>query len=255
MPEDDGTAPFARWIPATFHRYNLAGPLTWSNRLTTSRHPTRRIAALTVAAALIAAAGAALAAPAQPALSADDKALVDSAAAYLQGMPAVKGRFEQTDARGGITGGELYLSRPGKARFAYDPPSSRLVISDGKWVGISDPRLKTFDRYPLWSTPLSLFLAKTVRLDKGVVVDQVTRSANGFSLSAVDGHHRGQGRIVLTFAKDPIRLTEWSLTDSRGQVTRVRLTGLEPAGGLDPSLFVLRGAKPPTVPDEADSPR
>jgi len=222
--------------------------------LTVSRNPTRRSAALALIAACALIAGAAFSqTTAQPPLSPEDKALVDSAAAYLQALPTVKGRFEQTDARGGVTGGELYLSRPGKARFAYDPPSSRLVISDGHWVGISDPRLKTFSRYPLWSTPLSLFLAKTVRLDKGVVVDRVTRSADGFSLSAVDARHRSQGRITLTFAKDRVRLEEWTLTDSQGQVTRVRLTGLEPAGDLDPSLFVLHGAKPPPVPDETDS--
>lgn len=223
--------------------------------MTIARHPTRRRAALALIAAGVLLSGAAIGQPvAQPPLTADDKALVDAAAAYLQGLPTVKGRFEQTDARGSVTGGELYLSRPGKARFAYDPPSSRLVISDGHWVGISDPRLKTFGRYPLWSTPLSLFLAKTVRLDKGVVVDRVTRTADGFSLSAVDARHRSQGRITLTFAKDPIRLQEWTLTDSQGQVTRVRLTELQPAGALDPSLFVLHGAAPPPVPEETDSP-
>ncbi len=222
--------------------------------MTFPTRPTRRIAGLALLTAVALIAGASLAAP-QGALSPDDKALVDSAAAYLQSMPTLKGRFIQTDARGGVSGGELYLSRPGKARFAYDPPSSRLVISDGHWVGISDPRLKTVSRYPLWSTPLSLFLAKTIRLDKGVVVDRVTRSEGGFSLSAVDAHHRGQGRITLTFAKDPIRLTAWSLTDSQGATTRVALPSLEPAGDLDPGLFVLHGAKPPPVPDETDSPR
>ena len=212
---------------------------------------TRR-AGLALLAACALVAGAAIAAPAP--LSADDKALVDSVAAYLQNLPPMTGRFIQTDARGAVVGGELYLSRPGKARFAYDPPSARLVISDGKWVGVSDPRLKTFSRYKLDATPLSLFLAKTVRLDKGVVVDRVTHTADGFSLSAVDGHHMGQGRITLTFAKDPLRLVEWSLTDSRGQVTRVRLTSLEAAGALDPGLFVLHGPKPPPSPDPADSP-
>ena len=105
---------------------------------------------------------------------------------------------------------------------------------------------------PVAQPPL---LAKTVRLDKGVVVDRVTRTADGFSLSAVDARHRSQGRITLTFAKDPIRLQEWTLTDSQGQVTRVRLTEQQPAGALDPSLFVLHGAAPPPVPDETDSPR
>ena len=223
--------------------------------MTYPRHPTRRLAGAFLLSVCALIGGGVIAAPAQPPLSADDKALVDQAAAYLQDMPPMKGRFVQTDARGGVAGGELYLSRPGKARFAYDPPASRLVISDGKWVGISDPRLKTFSRYKLDATPLSLFLAKTVRLDKGVVVDRVTRTTGGYSLSAVDGHHIGQGRITLSFAKDPLRLVEWSLTDSRGQVTRVRLTSLEPAGGLDPGLFVLHGAKPSPGADTVDSTR
>ena len=221
--------------------------------MTFSHFPTRRRAGLAVLTACALVGGSVIAAPAAaPPLSPEDKALVDATAAYLQAMPAVMGRFEQTDARGGVSRGELYLSRPGKARFAYDPPSSRLVISDGHWVGVSDPRLKTFSRYPLGSTPLSLFLAKTVRLDKGVVVDKVTQSADSYSLSAVDGRHRGQGRITLTFAKDPLRLTEWSLTDSQGATTRVRLTGLRPAGDLDPALFVLHGAKTPPPVEGAD---
>ena len=222
--------------------------------MTFPRHPTRRTTGALILAACALIGGGVIAGPAQPPLSADDKALVEQTAAYLQDMPPMKGRFVQTDPRGGMAGGELYLSRPGKARFAYDPPASRLVISDGKWVGISDPRLKTFSRYRLDATPLSLFLAKTVRLDKGVVVDRVTRTAAGYSLSAVDGHHLGQGRITLSFAKDPLRLVEWSLTDSRGQVTRVRLTSLEPAGALDPALFVLHGAPPSPASAEPDSP-
>ena len=124
----------------------------------------------------------ALADKAPPPLSADDKATVDKAVAYLQNLGEAKGRFEQTDARGGVSHGELYLKRPGRARFAYDPPSGLLVISDGSSVLVSDPRLKTTNRYPLGSTPLSLFLAKQVRLDKGVVVSAVSRFSDGFSL-------------------------------------------------------------------------
>jgi len=221
--------------------------------LTPCSSPTRRLAGLAAVWLLMAVAAPSASAPTPPSpLSPEDKALVDQAAAYLQDMPAVKGRFEQTDARGAVTGGELLLSRPGKARFEYDPPSSRLVVSDGHWVGVSDPRLKTFDRYPLAATPLSLFLAKQVRLDKGVVVDRVDRFTDGFSLTAVDARHRSQGRITLVFGADPIRLREWNLTDSQGQTTRVKLLSLEPAGPLEPGLFILHGPRP-TSPD-AESP-
>ena len=177
---------------------------------------------------------------APPPLSPEDKVLVDRATAYLQDLGEVKGRFTQTDSRGAVTHGELYLKRPGRARFAYDPPSGLLVVSDGANVSVFDPRLRSFNRYPLKYTPLSLFLARQIRLDRGVVVTHVTHFSNGFGLTARDGRHEAQGQITLTFATDPFRLSDWTMTDARGQTTRVQLTSLQPTSGTDPALFVLR---------------
>jgi outer membrane lipoprotein-sorting protein len=189
---------------------------------------------------------------AQPApLSPEDKALVDQATDYLQNQGEVKGRFVQTDPRGAISRGELYLKRPGRARFAYDPPSGLLVVSDGATVSVFDPRLRTFNHYPLKYTPLSLFLARQIRLDRGVVVSQVTHFSNGFGLTARDGRHQAQGQITLTFATDPFRLSDWTMTDARGQTTRVQITSLTPATGADPALFELhdpRGSASVTPP-------
>src|SRR4051812_46683436 len=121
-------------------------------------NPDRRTLSLALAAAALA--GPAFAQPAAPAaLSAADQALVSRAVAYLEGLTEAKARFVQTDARGRATTGQLFMKRPGKARFAYDPPSGLLVVSDGGVVSIHDARLKTFDSYPLGATPLSLFLA------------------------------------------------------------------------------------------------
>ena len=47
-------------------------------------------------------------------------------------------------------------------------PAGLLVVSDGRNVSVYDPRLKTFDAYPLGATPLSLFLARTDPADQGV---------------------------------------------------------------------------------------
>ena len=75
------------------------------------------------------------------ALSAEDKALVDKAAAYLQNLAAAKGEFIQTDGRGRTLRGTFYLQRPGKARFEYAPPSGLLIVSDGSNVNVHDRRL------------------------------------------------------------------------------------------------------------------
>jgi outer membrane lipoprotein-sorting protein len=106
---------------------------------------------------------------------------------------------------------------------------------------VANPRLKSANRYPLGSTPLSLFLAKQVRLDKGVVVSAVTRFSDGYALTAHDARHPAQGQITLVFGDNPVELREWRLTDSRGRTTQFRLSDLQPAPGLDPNLFLVPG--------------
>jgi outer membrane lipoprotein-sorting protein len=197
-----------------------------------------------LSAALALSAPLAAAAQTQPAISPADQALVDKAVAYLQSLSEAKGRFTQTDARGAVTTGELFLKRPGKARFAYDPPSGLLVVSDGGRVIVQDKRLGTFTAYPLGATPLALFLAKTIRLDKGVEVTRVTRAADGFTITARDGQKKTAGQIALSFTNAPLTLVGWSVTDARSQTTNIRISGLAPTSGLDPALFVLKDTRP-----------
>jgi outer membrane lipoprotein-sorting protein len=202
-----------------------------------TQHLNRRdtLAGLIALPAGLAATGLAGAASAAP-LSADDRALVDKATTYLQGLGSTKGRFIQTDPRGTQTQGAFYLQRPGKARFAYDAPASKLLVSDGRFVSEADTRLKTVNRYPLGQTPLALFLAQDVRLDKGVVITKVSRLDGGFSLTMADGLKQTRGTLTMNFSDSPIGLMGWVVSTVQG-ATRVRLTSLERVGGLDPKLF------------------
>ena len=184
---------------------------------------------------------------AQSALSAADAALVSRAVAYLEGLSQAKGRFLQTDARGRASSGALYLQRPGKARFAYDPPSGLLVVSDGGVVSVQDKRLKTFDQYPLAATPLSLFLARTIRLDRGVRIDRVARLTDGFSITARDGKKQTAGAITLNFTDQPLALSGWTVSDAQGRPTRVQLIDLQRTSGLERGLFQLKDPRPKNV--------
>jgi len=207
--------------------------------------------------ALIAAAGAGLAAatfgapvfaqsgaPKAAVLTAEQKALVDKATGYIQGLGSAKGRFIQTDQRGTVTQGALYLQRPGKARFAYEGPSGLLVVSNGNNVNIFDSRLKTFESYPLSRTPLALLLAREVRLDRGVVITDVRRLADGFTIVAQDAKRQTLGRISLDFSDGPVSLIGWTVSDVKGGQIRVRLVDFEKTGDLDPKLFVLTDPRP-----------
>jgi len=177
-------------------------------------------------------------------LSAADLATVGQATAYLQGLSSARAHFIQTDARGATSQGEFLLQRPGKARFAYAPPSGLVIASNGHVVSVLDARLNTFQSYPLGMTPLALFLSKEIRLDRGVLVTKVAPTAEGFSILARDGRRRSEGQIALFFGRSPLSLLGWTVTDAQGGSTRVRLLDLAAAGPFDARLFTLQPPRP-----------
>ncbi len=177
-----------------------------------------------------------------PSFNAADKARIAKATAYLQALATAQGRFEQTDFRGRIIGGNYYIARPGRIRFEYDAPSSLLIVSDGKQVRMWDPRLKSMDKYPLDETPLSLFLSRQIRFDQGVVITQVTSSAQGFTLKARDRRKQIEGSVTLSFTQSPdgnVALHDWTVVDAQNHGTTVRLATLARGGAISPDLFVL----------------
>ena len=184
-----------------------------------SSFPTRRAALTALAAAALA----------SPALAADpNDSLVAKAVAYLDGVNDVKARFAQSDAHGDVAEGTVYLARPGRARFEYDPPSGLLITSDGRTVTLTDSRLKTVQRLPLSSTPLAVFLADHIRLDRGATITRVDPGVDGFSITARDTRNLAGGEITLYFADRPMRLSGWAITDAEAHTTRVSLGALTP---------------------------
>ena len=70
--------------------------------------------------------------------------------AYLQGLRSAQGRFTQTNPDRSTQTGSFYLQKPGRIRFEYDKPKGAMVIADGKWVGVFDPKSnRNPTRYPL----------------------------------------------------------------------------------------------------------
>ena len=183
---------------------------------------------------------AALPASAQAALTADQRAILAEATTTLQNLTSAQGSFVETS--GAVRReGRFYLQRPGKMRFEYTNPAGLLVVSDGSNVKRYDPRLNVFRQVPLGQTPLSTFLARTVRLDQGVRIDRAVRmSGGGFSITALDARRPNDGAVVLMFGGSPVRLLEWTIRDAQGAMTRTQLTSLQAAPGLAASLFQLR---------------
>ena len=157
---------------------------------------------------------------------------------YLTGLRSAQGSFRQTNPNGSVQTGRFFLQKPGRIRFEYDTPKGAMVIADGTWVGVFDPKSnRNPTRYPLSKTPLSLLLRDTLSLAEPGLVLGATRGAGGTEITVVDPRAPQEGRMVMTFGEDPITLRSWMITTKTGARTRVDLQSLEPAPSLDRSLF------------------
>ncbi|NWG46949.1 MAG: outer membrane lipoprotein carrier protein LolA [Alphaproteobacteria bacterium] len=171
-------------------------------------------------------------------VSAEDRAALSRANAFLNDIGTLRGRFEQLSETG-LARGTFYMSRPGKLRFEYDPPAQIRFIVDGTWVGIDDIELETVNRYPLSATPLKVLLAEDVDLgrDTEIVAIEHMPGQTRITLRKDDG--AAQGELTLVFSRPDFELQQWVVTDAQGTRTSIRLAEVEHDVELSPSLFVI----------------
>lgn len=158
--------------------------------------------------------------------------------AYLVGLRTAEGRFRQTNPNGSVQTGRFYLAKPGRIRFEYDAPAGSMVIADGSNVGVFDPKSNRGPtRYPLGRTPLSLLLRENLSLREPGLVLGATRDAAGTRITVTDPRSPQDGRMVMTFAENPVRLRQWAITTRAGQRTQVELLEMRTGAALDRNLF------------------
>ncbi len=169
---------------------------------------------------------------------ADAKAL-DAISAYLNGITTLKGGFVQVEPNGTADEGTFYISKPGKMRFEYNPPSPLLLVSDGHTVAVANRRLNTVDHYPLVDTPLGLILNNTLDLRHNPQLVSVTHQQGSIILGMRTSTNRSEANLALVFSEPDYELRQWSIVDAQGLTTTVALRSLVPGTPLLPALFVL----------------
>jgi len=173
-----------------------------------------------------------------PPFSAADRAAIGRAEAALEAIHTLKARFLQADARGGTAQGTVWMQRPGKARFAYDPPSTILIVADGTIVTFFDSAVNQTSAVPLGTTPLGILLAERVRLDEGDArVSAVQQGEGLLRVTVVKRASAAEGSLTLTFADTPLELRQWTVVDTQGREVRVTLFEIETGVRIDPALF------------------
>lgn len=180
----------------------------------------------------------ALLAMALPAMA--EKLSLDALSSYLNDLTTAEAEFTQINADGTISTGTIYIKRPLRARFEYDPPEETLVLAATGQLAIFDSKSNTGpEQYPLARTPLNLILARNVDLSRDGMVVGHDYDGTATTVTAQDPEHPEYGNIQLMFTAPPTELRQWVITDDTGQETTVVLGELKSGGELNDRLFSI----------------
>ncbi len=197
----------------------------------------RHLAAATMAALLFGLAGTA---PAH-ALDGDQKALLARIQKYVNSLTTVKTRFTQIAPNGQMAKGTIYLSRPGKLRIDFDPPSQVRIVTTSLWLVVYEGKNAEPQNYPLNSTPAGILVRKHITFGGDLKVTTLSQSKGYVRVQLIRAKNPNQGSMTLVFDSDPIKLVGWVVADAEGQRTIVRLSDTKVGIKLDPETFALRG--------------
>ena len=178
-------------------------------------------------------------APPPAALTPQDLDDLRRATAYLNGIHTMTARFRQSSAAGGTASGSLWMARPGRMRFEYDPPSPVLLISDRFYVYYVDKQLAQMSKVGLKSTPAWFLLRDPITFDD-LLVTRFERSANTLTITVVDPAEPDKGSLTIVFGSQPMALRQWTIVDQQRKVTTVSVSNVQIGAALDPGLFVYQ---------------
>ena len=171
------------------------------------------------------------------ALNAVDQADVRRIESYLNGITTLKSRFIQRSSTGNLASGVLYLSRPGRVRFEYDPPAQILLVADGLFLIYIDKELQQISNIPISATPLSVLVDANVKLANSHDVEKVERGAGTLSVTLGMKDDPESGTVRLLFADGPLALKKWYIRDAQGVEVQVSLLDSERGMMFDSGLF------------------
>lgn len=195
---------------------------------------------LAVAGALLLAAmpPARAAAPRPVTLTTEQQALVSKIEAFVNDITTIQADFVQMSGGGGFARGTLYLQRPGRMRFEYEPPVPYLLVSNGTFFIYVDNELEQVTYLPLSQTPADLLLRENFSLSEGLILTGFKEEGSVVKVEVADSGKPDLGRVTLTFNRDPLSLKSWTVLDPQAQ--RIQVTLVNPIYGkkLDQSLFV-----------------
>jgi outer membrane lipoprotein-sorting protein len=183
---------------------------------------------------------AAKAGPSKPFVPLGPEAAVQKANAYFNAASSMIGDFVQFSPDSTRSEGKIFVQRPGKLRFEYNPPATLEVVADGLSVAVHDRKTATKDVYFISQTPLKFLLKEHIDLARDVKVIDVKSTPESVSILVEDkATFGGTSQIRLSFDPATFALKQWQVTDPKGYETIVSLFNIDLSKKPDPNLFQI----------------
>jgi outer membrane lipoprotein-sorting protein len=176
------------------------------------------------------------AAPVPAQLTAQDTLELQRIAAYLNNIRTMTARCQQVASNGASTG-RLWVMRPGRMRFEYDPPTQIALLADAQSVYYWDKELNQTSKYELRQTPAWFFLRDPISFGGDVVVTRFERAGGIVRVTLVESSQPDAGSLTLVFRENPLALVQWMVLDQQGKTTTLSLYDTQFGVALDPGMF------------------
>lgn len=170
-----------------------------------------------------------------------DRQVLSKVDDYLNGITTVQARFVQSASNGAYSEGDLYVQRPSKMRFEYDPPTPLLIVADGYTLALYDTQLKQVTQVPTWDTPLWFLFKNEIKLADNLELTYLKHGGGAITMTIQEEQAEGNlSSVTLTFSEAPIQLSKWQVVDAQGLTVETGLINPQYGMKLDPKLFDLK---------------
>ncbi|TVQ34511.1 MAG: outer membrane lipoprotein carrier protein LolA [Geminicoccaceae bacterium] len=165
--------------------------------------------------------------------------IVQQVERYLNNIETLRAKFTQIAPNGRLSEGRVYLHRPGRMRFEYDPPETLLMVATDWRVVMQDTRTRQTNTIPVNRTPLGLLLDERVQLSGPVTIRDMAEIGGELHMTLFKTEEPGLGELQLVFGLRPLELRRWQVLDAQGKVTQILLEDVETNVRLQRNLFTL----------------
>lgn len=163
---------------------------------------------------------------------------------YLNSIKTAVAPFTQTSSEDGQSEGTFYLSRPGKLRWEYNPPTPILIIAKGSLLSYYDSELNQVSHISLDENLSGFLTRENISFNsEDIAILNFVKENGKVEITIAQANKEDEGQLTLKFSENDTTLLGMSVADAIGKSTDITFNTIVYDKTLDKKLFVLPRVK------------